>query len=55
MQMGLTTEELGTMYMGQFRDMFEEFKKWHNLRIRKQMFSIDEQGEAQSADALERM
>jgi len=41
--MGLTLENIGFMYIGQFRDMVEEFKKWHNMRIRKQIFAEDEQ------------
>lgn len=45
LQMGLTLEEIGFMYTGQFRDMVEEFKKWHNLRIKKQIFAEDDQGE----------
>lgn len=49
--MGLTLEDIGFMYIGQFRDMLEEFKKWHNIRIKKQIFTEDELGEVQ--DPLE--
>lgn len=51
LQMGLTLEDIGFMYIGQFRDMLEEFKKWHNIRIKKQIFTEDELGEVQ--DPLE--
>lgn len=46
--MGMTLEQAGLSYPGQFKDMFEEYKKWHNLRTKKQMFNIDEQ-EAESS------
>ena len=48
LQMGMTLEQAGLSYPGQFKDMFEEYKKWHNLRTKKQMFNIDEQ-EAESS------
>ena len=43
--MGLTLEEIGFMYAGRFRDMVEELKKGHNLRIKKQVFKEDDLGE----------
>ena len=44
LQMGLTTRDIGFMYVGEFRDMIEEFKKWHNMRIKKQVFAEDDLG-----------
>ncbi len=41
LQMGMTLEEVGLMYIGAFRDMFEEFKKWHNMNIKRQTFKLE--------------
>ncbi len=50
--MGLTIEEVGLMYMGAFKDMFEEYKKWHNIRTKKQLFALETFEEVASLDDL---
>jgi hypothetical protein len=52
LQMGMTIEEAGLMYVGEFRDMTEEYKRWHNLRVKQAMFSIDEQIQADPNEVL---
>lgn len=44
LQMGLTLTDIGLMYVGEFRDMVEEFKKWHNMTMKKQIFAEDDLG-----------
>ncbi|MBR5421009.1 MAG: hypothetical protein IK115_07690 [Lachnospiraceae bacterium] len=50
--MGMTLEQAGFLYLGQFRDMFEEYKKWNNMQIKRAVFTIDEQEEESSLDEL---
>ena len=52
LQMGMTIEDAGLMYVGEFRDMTEEYKRWHNLRVKQAMFSIDEQIQADPNEVL---
>ena len=52
LQMGLTIAEVGLMYMGAFKDMFEEYKKWHNIRTKKQLFALETFEEVASLDDL---
>jgi hypothetical protein len=50
--MGMTLEDVGLMYLGEFRDMVEEFKKWHNARARQACFNMDEQVQADVNEVL---
>ncbi len=52
LQMGMTLEDVGLMYLGEFRDMVEEFKKWHNARARQACFNMDEQVQADVNEVL---
>jgi hypothetical protein len=52
LQMGLSLEQAGICYMGQFRDMFEEYKKWCNIHSKNQLFVIEEQEKESSLSEL---
>lgn len=41
--MGLAYKEWGYIYYGEFRDMLEEFKKMHNMRVSGHSFVIAEE------------
>jgi hypothetical protein len=38
MQMGYREREVAHMYFGKWADMFEEFKRMHNIRMRRMVF-----------------
>lgn len=50
--MGMRMEDVGLMYVGEFRDMVEEFKKWHNIRMKNGCFAMDEQVQADPNEVL---
>ena len=37
-QMGYREREIEHMYFGKWIDLFEEFKKWHNFKMKKGMY-----------------
>lgn len=40
--MGLRYEEVGQLYLGEFRDLFEEHKKYRNAIAKRDIYRIDE-------------
>lgn len=38
LQMGFCEKELRHMYFGKWRDLFEEFKGWHNFKVKKGIY-----------------
>jgi len=38
MRIGYTEKEVAHMYFGKWCDLFEEFKKMHNITMRRQVF-----------------
>lgn len=38
MKIGYTEREVAHMYLGKWCDLFEEFKKMHNVEMRKQVY-----------------
>lgn len=43
--MGLSLKETGLQYVGAFKDMFEAYKAYHNMTIKRQTFVIEEEEE----------
>ena len=41
--MGLTYKEWGFLYYGEYRDMLEEWKKYHNMQTNRYQFVIVEE------------
>ncbi len=50
--MGLSYREWGMLYYGEFRDMLEEFKKLHNMRMNRSLFLITEEEKVADIDDL---
>lgn len=49
--MGFTARETGLLYIGQFKDCFEEYKKIHNAKMKKSIFLTgDDEKEASLKD-----
>jgi hypothetical protein len=40
------------MYVGQFKDLFEEYKKLHNIDAKKMVFQMDEPEKEESLKDL---
>ncbi len=38
MQIGYTEKEVASMYFGKWCDLFEQYKKMHNIRMKKALF-----------------
>lgn len=38
MQIGYSEKEIGHMYFGKWSDLFEEWKKMHNIKMNKMIF-----------------
>lgn len=38
MQIGYTEKEISHMYLGKWFDLYDEFKKMHNISMRRQVF-----------------
>lgn len=50
--MGFTYKEWGFLYYGEYRDMLEEWKKYHNMRVNKYQFVISEEPKIADIDDL---
>jgi|LAHS01.1.fsa_nt_gb hypothetical protein len=42
MQIGYTERQIARMYYGKWVDMYQEFKKYHNMKINRIVFDSDE-------------
>lgn len=38
LQMGYKEKEIAHMYFGKWYDLFQEFKKWHNFKAKRNLF-----------------
>ena len=38
MQIGYTEREIGHMYFGKWCDLFEQYKKMHNIKMQRGLF-----------------
>lgn len=38
MRIGYTEKEISHMYLGKWSDLYEEFKKMHNITMKRQIF-----------------
>ena len=50
--MGLNLEEIGLMYVGTFFEMFEEYKTVHNMKVKGQIYVVEDLEVADPAEAL---
>ena len=42
MEIGYTEKEISRMYFGKWCDLFEEYKKFYNFKLKKYLFKEEE-------------